>query len=182
MQDHDPFVSVVRGSFSNVVGLPIERLETLLQTYPWLGSSRDLADALRDEADTTTHAISAGRERPWRRPARHGRELAWFVRLLARRHGRLGVTAASPAVPAVVPPRRPTPPCSPIPAPIDGKRAYGYLKQICEIGPRTAGSAANARQRKLVADISQKMGGKVREQPFTRDQPVTTRPASTWST
>ena len=36
VQDHDPFVSVVRGSFSNVVGLPIERLETLLQTYPAL--------------------------------------------------------------------------------------------------------------------------------------------------
>jgi septum formation protein len=33
VQDRDPFVSVVRGSFSNVVGLPMERLATLLQTY-----------------------------------------------------------------------------------------------------------------------------------------------------
>jgi septum formation protein len=36
VQDNDPFVSVARGSFSNVVGLPLERLEALLQTYPEL--------------------------------------------------------------------------------------------------------------------------------------------------
>src|SRR5262249_13191322 len=36
VQDGDPFVSVVSGSFSNVVGLPMERLATLLQTYPEL--------------------------------------------------------------------------------------------------------------------------------------------------
>ena len=34
VQDDDPFVSVVRGSFSNVVGLPMERLEHLLRHYP----------------------------------------------------------------------------------------------------------------------------------------------------
>ena len=33
VQDRDPFVSVVSGSFSNVVGLPIERLAALLLTY-----------------------------------------------------------------------------------------------------------------------------------------------------
>jgi len=59
------------------------------------------------------------------------------------------------------------------PAPIDGQRAYGYLKQICEIGPRIAGSEANTRQRKLVADHFTKMGGKVREQPFRTRHPVT---------
>lgn len=36
VQDRDPFVSVVRGSFSNVVGLPMERLRALLSTYPGL--------------------------------------------------------------------------------------------------------------------------------------------------
>jgi septum formation protein len=36
VQDRDPFVDVVRGSFSNVVGLPMERLATLLETYPRL--------------------------------------------------------------------------------------------------------------------------------------------------
>lgn len=33
VQDRDPFVSVVRGSFSNVVGLPMERLVGLLDRY-----------------------------------------------------------------------------------------------------------------------------------------------------
>jgi len=59
------------------------------------------------------------------------------------------------------------------PAPIDGKRAYGYLKQICEIGPRIAGSEANTRQRKLVAEHFTKMGAKVSEQPFTTRHPLT---------
>jgi septum formation protein len=36
VQDCDPFVSVVRGSFSNVVGLPMERLASLLEQYPHL--------------------------------------------------------------------------------------------------------------------------------------------------
>ncbi len=34
VQDNDPFVSVVQGSFSNVVGLPMERLALLLRSYP----------------------------------------------------------------------------------------------------------------------------------------------------
>jgi nucleoside triphosphate pyrophosphatase len=33
VQDHDPFVQVVKGSFSNVVGLPMEKLADLLQNY-----------------------------------------------------------------------------------------------------------------------------------------------------
>jgi septum formation protein len=33
VQDRDPWVSVVRGSFSNVVGLPMERLAELLERY-----------------------------------------------------------------------------------------------------------------------------------------------------
>jgi septum formation protein len=36
VQDKDPFVEVVRGSFSNVVGLPMERLEALLRGHPGL--------------------------------------------------------------------------------------------------------------------------------------------------
>jgi hypothetical protein len=61
------------------------------------------------------------------------------------------------------------------PVAIDGERAYRYLKEICEIGPRVAGSEANARQRKLVADHFVKMGGKVREQPFSGRHPLTGR-------
>jgi septum formation protein len=36
VQDRDPWVSVVSGSFSNVVGLPMERLADLLKRYPSL--------------------------------------------------------------------------------------------------------------------------------------------------
>jgi septum formation protein len=38
VQDRDPFVSVVRGSFTNVVGLPMERLAALLAGHPGLTS------------------------------------------------------------------------------------------------------------------------------------------------
>jgi len=33
VQDRDPFVSVVRGSYTNVVGLPMERLAELMENY-----------------------------------------------------------------------------------------------------------------------------------------------------
>jgi septum formation protein len=36
VQDRDPFVAVTRGSFSNVVGLPMERLAALLRDHPSL--------------------------------------------------------------------------------------------------------------------------------------------------
>lgn len=58
------------------------------------------------------------------------------------------------------------------PAPIDGMRAYGYLKQICAIGPRPAGSEANEKQRKLVAEHFKKFGGEVSEQPFQARHPL----------
>ena len=40
------------------------------------------------------------------------------------------------------------------PPSIDGERAYGYLKQIVAIGPRTAGSAANKSTAKWSRTIS----------------------------
>ena len=49
---------------------------------------------------------------------------------------------------------------------IDGKRAYEYLKKICDIGPRTAGSKANERQRLMVKAHFEKMGAEVREQKW----------------
>jgi hypothetical protein len=62
------------------------------------------------------------------------------------------------------------------PPPIDGERAYGYLKQICKIGPRTAGSEANARQRKLVADHFRKNGATLHEQEFPARDPQSGEP------
>ncbi len=62
---------------------------------------------------------------------------------------------------------------APDPAPIDGKRAYGYLKQVCAIGPRIAGSKANAKQRTMVSEHFKKFGADVREQPFQGVDPST---------
>jgi hypothetical protein len=60
---------------------------------------------------------------------------------------------------------------APKPAPINGERAFGYLKEICDLGPRPAGSSANERQRKLVVDHFKAKGGKVRLQPFAGRDP-----------
>ncbi len=62
------------------------------------------------------------------------------------------------------------------PPAIDGQRAYEYLKQIVAIGPHIAGSEANTRVRKLVAEHFTKMGAKVREQPFRAVHPMTRKP------
>ena len=43
VQDDDPFVTIVRGSWSNVVGLPMERLAGLLAGFPRLTSGDDSA-------------------------------------------------------------------------------------------------------------------------------------------
>jgi glutaminyl-peptide cyclotransferase len=64
---------------------------------------------------------------------------------------------------------------APKPAPIDAKRAYGYLKKICEIGPRIAGSKANATQRSMVAEHFKKLDADVREQPFQGIDPSTNK-------
>jgi glutaminyl-peptide cyclotransferase len=58
------------------------------------------------------------------------------------------------------------------PAPVDGKRAYKNLVDICAMGPRIAGTAANTAQRALVSAHFTKLGGVVREQPFTAKDPL----------
>ena len=58
------------------------------------------------------------------------------------------------------------------PAPVDGDRAFGYLKAICAMGPHPAGSPANTKVRQFVADHFKKLGGAVREQPFAGSDPV----------
>ena len=50
----------------------------------------------------------------------------------------------------------------------NGAPAYDYLKQLCDIGPRRSGSAAMAKQQKLLVEHFEKLGGKVELQRFTR--------------
>ncbi len=64
------------------------------------------------------------------------------------------------------------------PAPINATRAFGYLQKIVAIGPRPAGSEANARQRQLVAQHFKTLGATVREQPFQGVDPLSGKPVS----
>jgi hypothetical protein len=90
-----------------------------------------------------------------------------------RRLAMLGLAALSAPLASRVAEARPWQSQPPLrPAPIDGARAYGYLKAICALGRRPAGSAANQRQRQMVAEHFRKLGGQVREQPFTARDPA----------
>ncbi|NQU24988.1 MAG: M28 family peptidase [Candidatus Nealsonbacteria bacterium] len=55
--------------------------------------------------------------------------------------------------------------------PFNGTRAYGYLKQLCEIGPRRSGSPGMAAQQKLLEEHFRKRGGQVRWQRFETEHP-----------
>lgn len=68
------------------------------------------------------------------------------------------------------------PPAALTPSPINGPRAFGYLKQICELGPRPAGSEANTKQRQFVAEHFRKLGAVVKEQPFNARDPLSGEP------
>jgi glutaminyl-peptide cyclotransferase len=57
--------------------------------------------------------------------------------------------------------------------PFDGSAAYGYLKQLCDIGPRMSGSPGMAAQQKLLVDHFEKLGAKVTRQEFKARDPLT---------
>lgn len=54
--------------------------------------------------------------------------------------------------------------------PFDGKRALGYLEDICRIGPRISGTDGMTKQQELVRKHFEKLGGKVELQKFTARQ------------
>ncbi len=57
--------------------------------------------------------------------------------------------------------------------PFNGQRAFEYLEQICEIGPRVSGSAGMRAQQKLLTDHFEKLGAKVERQEFRVRHPQT---------
>jgi hypothetical protein len=57
--------------------------------------------------------------------------------------------------------------------PFDGRRAFGYLTDLCSIGPRPSGSPAMQRQQELLSTHFQKLGGKVSLQKFRVRHPHT---------
>ena len=56
--------------------------------------------------------------------------------------------------------------------PFNGTRAYDYLKQLCEIGPRPSGSPGMAEQQKMLEEFFQKAGGQVEFQRFHYRHPL----------
>ncbi len=58
----------------------------------------------------------------------------------------------------------------------DANRAFRYLEQICEIGPRIAGTEGMLRQQELIEKHFQKLGAEVRYQQFDAVHPETGGP------
>jgi hypothetical protein len=62
------------------------------------------------------------------------------------------------------------------PAAFDGKRALGYLEEICKIGPRISGSPGMKRQQEMLQKHFEAHGARVRFQRFTARQVSQPRP------
>jgi hypothetical protein len=56
--------------------------------------------------------------------------------------------------------------------PLNGARAYGYLQQICAIGPRISGTVGMQQQQQLLQAHFDQLGGKVTLQKFLVDNPL----------
>ncbi len=65
-----------------------------------------------------------------------------------------------------------SPSAVPVPARYDADRAFGYLAEICAIGPRPTGSPGMAKQREMLEAFFTARGGEVRMQESTIRHPV----------
>ena len=86
----------------------------------------------------------------------------WLTRLLAT-----GLVLAALGLLAVAlglfdrGPDRSAPVTGAIPATYDSQRAFGYLKQLCELGPRPTGSEAMQRQQAMLVEFFRQQGAEV---------------------
>jgi glutaminyl-peptide cyclotransferase len=56
--------------------------------------------------------------------------------------------------------------------PVNGERAYGYMKEICAIGPRVSGTPGMQKQQDLLKAHFEKLGGRVSLQTFEARHPL----------
>lgn len=63
-------------------------------------------------------------------------------------------------------------PAQPATNPLNAQRAYGYLNDICAIGPRISGSPGMTKQQKLLQEHFEKLGAKVSYQEFVANNPL----------
>ncbi|GAA4473416.1 M28 family peptidase [Novipirellula rosea] len=66
-----------------------------------------------------------------------------------------------------------SPSARPIPAQYDANRAFGYLVELCEIGPRPSGSAGMQKQQELLTSFFREAGAAVSMQTFDIRHPET---------
>jgi len=59
---------------------------------------------------------------------------------------------------------------------VDAQRALGYLKALCDLGPRPSGSQGMERQQQMIAAHFTELGARVRFQSFDAAHPKTGRP------
>lgn len=84
-----------------------------------------------------------------------------------------GHIATDRAVPAqLVAERRLTSASAGLENPLNAERAYGYLRQICAIGPRPSGSRGMLEQMRLLRKHFAALGGQVSFQQFTARNPL----------
>ena len=57
--------------------------------------------------------------------------------------------------------------------PFDGRSAFAFLEQICDLGPRVCGSDAMVQQRKMLTEHFESLNAKVHEQSFDIRHPLT---------
>lgn len=55
----------------------------------------------------------------------------------------------------------------------DQLAAFGYMKDVCAIGPRVSATAGMRKQQKYIQDHFKKIGGKIFNQPFSARSPYT---------
>jgi glutaminyl-peptide cyclotransferase len=80
-------------------------------------------------------------------------------------HTRLLITAVAVAVLGCAA-------ASQTPSPFDSTRAYGHMRDMVEIGPRVAGTPANAKTREYIIKTLAASGIKASEQPFEAQTPL----------
>ena len=98
-------------------------------------------------------------------PIQHPRTTPWLVA------GLVLAIFAQPTAPtlAAEPPAKATP--------VDGRRAYGYLKQLCQIGSRTSGTPGMQQQQELLEKHFKGLGAEVEYQRFQANRhPLTGKP------
>lgn len=57
-------------------------------------------------------------------------------------------------------------------SPVQGRRAFGYLEAVCDLGPRYSGSEGMRRQQTMLIRHFEQFGARVRKQTFTVRHPL----------